>query len=357
MKKICIERKSNFELLRIIAMALIILHHYSLHGGLLTIQSFSVNKYIGSLCFLSGKIGVNLFVLISGYFLINSKFKMKKVLKLIFQVFSYTIPLCLIYVFIKNDISKQIIKYTFFPITYGTYWFITTYIGLYILSPFINKFIKSVSQKNLQVLFIILFILFCVIPTITSITKFMGNLQWFIFLYMLGAYIQLYGINKIKKSTLKWWVIGLYIVYAIVVCGITYISQTDSKQFSRIYQVIEMNYLIPFFISIFMFLLFENLDVSNNKFINLLGKTSFGVYLFHDSYFREAFWKKIFEVESFYNAEPYILILHIIGSVIAIYLIGTLIELIRVKIIEEPIFKIKKFDKWFDKIDKVMEVE
>ena len=91
-------------------------------------------------------------------------------------------------------------------------------------------------------------------------------------------------------------------------------------------------------------------------FINILGKSSIGVYLFHDSIFRIEFWKEIFKVESFYNAEPYILILHIIGSVIAIYLIGTLIELIRVKIIEEPIFKIKKFDKWFEKIDKVMEI-
>ena len=345
------QRKSNFEMLRILAMIFIILSHYTLHGGLLKIDSYTPNKYIGSLCYLSGKIGVNLFVLITGYFLINSKFKVKKVLKLILQVFSYTIPLFLVYVLVKNEITKQIIKYTFLPITYGAYWFITIYIGLYILSPFINKFIKSISQKNLQVLFIILFILFTIIPTITSTTNFMGNLQWFIFMYMIGAYIQLYGINKIKKSTLKWWVIGLYAVHAIIVCGITYISQNNAKQFSRIYQVIEMNYLIPFLISVFMFLFFENLNVPNNKFINLLGKTSFGVYLFHDSYFREAFWKKIFKVESFYNAEPYILILHIIGSVIVIYLVGTSIELIRVKVIEEPIFKIKKFDKWFEKID------
>lgn len=357
MKKIYIERKSNFELLRIIAMMLIILHHYSLHGGLLTITSYSINKYIGTISFVSGKIGVNLFVLISGYFLINSKFKIKKLFKLILQVFCYTIPLFLLYVFVKNDVTKQIIKYTVLPITYGTYWFITTYIGLYVLSPFINKFIKSISQKNLTVLFLILLVLFSVIPTITSTTKFMGNLQWFIFMYMIGAYIQLYGFNKIKKAKLKWYVVGLYILLVLMACGITYISQNDQNQFSRIYQIIEMNYIVPFLISIFMFLLFENLNIPNNKFINLLGKTSFGVYLFHDSYFREVFWKKIFKVESFYNAEPYLLILHIIGSVIVIYLVGTIIELIRVKVIEEPIFKIKKFDKWFEKIDKVMGIE
>ena len=40
------QRKSNFELLRIFAMVLIILHHYALHGGLIYINRFVVNKYM-----------------------------------------------------------------------------------------------------------------------------------------------------------------------------------------------------------------------------------------------------------------------------------------------------------------------
>lgn len=46
------QRKSNFELLRIFAMVLIILHHYALHGGLIDVNSFGVNKYM-CLCFKS----------------------------------------------------------------------------------------------------------------------------------------------------------------------------------------------------------------------------------------------------------------------------------------------------------------
>ena len=44
------ERKSNFELSRIFAMVLIILHHYALLGGLIDINTFVVNKYIGTIC-------------------------------------------------------------------------------------------------------------------------------------------------------------------------------------------------------------------------------------------------------------------------------------------------------------------
>lgn len=50
-------------------------------------------KYIGRICLIGGKLAVNLFVLISGYFLIESEFKFKKVLKLIIQVYCYSIAL------------------------------------------------------------------------------------------------------------------------------------------------------------------------------------------------------------------------------------------------------------------------
>lgn len=55
MEKLMKQRKSNFELLRIFAMVLIILHHYAIHGGLSSIAGFGVNKYIGIICLIGGK--------------------------------------------------------------------------------------------------------------------------------------------------------------------------------------------------------------------------------------------------------------------------------------------------------------
>ena len=80
------QRLSNFELLRIIAMILIILHHYAYHGNLISIPNDNFNKYVAVFIIVGGKVGVNVFVLITGYFLINSKFKIKKVIQLILQV-------------------------------------------------------------------------------------------------------------------------------------------------------------------------------------------------------------------------------------------------------------------------------
>ena len=84
MKKI-IEKKtrlSNFELLRIISMLLIVAHHFSVHSHLIS-DTPIINVYLQRALATGGKVAVNLFVLISGYFMINSTFKFKKLLKLI----------------------------------------------------------------------------------------------------------------------------------------------------------------------------------------------------------------------------------------------------------------------------------
>ena len=80
------ERNSNLELLRIISMLLIIMHHYSIHGFSPNILYYSSNKYILDFLSLEGKLGVNCFILISGYFMINQKFTIKKLLSILGEV-------------------------------------------------------------------------------------------------------------------------------------------------------------------------------------------------------------------------------------------------------------------------------
>ena len=74
-------RKSNIELLRIIAIIMIIAHHYCLYGGWSKVSGLSINNAILDFLVIGGKIGVAIFVLISGYFGINSEFKIKKLIK------------------------------------------------------------------------------------------------------------------------------------------------------------------------------------------------------------------------------------------------------------------------------------
>ncbi|MBQ7410432.1 MAG: acyltransferase family protein [Clostridia bacterium] len=333
------QRKSNFELLRIFAMVLIILHHYALHGGLIYINRFVVNKYIGTVCLIGGKLAVNLFVLISGYFLIESKLKVKKVLKLIVQVYCYSVPIFIIYVLFNGMPSSDIIKLTVFPFTSKSYWFILPYICVYVLSPFINVFVKGISKKQLLILIGILIFMMSGIGFVFSDTGLMSNLSWFVLLYMLGAYIRLYDFERVSSKSIKIFSVIGYVAFMIIACGITFMSQYNSSIFRILNKISSMNSIIVLIESVLIFGAFKNLEIKNNKVINVLGKSSIGVYLLHDSIFRVDFWKKICLVERFYFASPLILVAHIAVCVGGIYLIGLLIDSVRRRFFEELLFK------------------
>ena len=87
-------RQSNLELSRILAMYLIVMHHFSVHGGV-SIWSgsapLSFNFYLDQLLSTGGKIGVNLFVLITGYFLAKKFSKFSSLVYLWIKTFSYVI--------------------------------------------------------------------------------------------------------------------------------------------------------------------------------------------------------------------------------------------------------------------------
>ena len=329
------QRKSNFELLRIFAMVLIILHHYALHGGLASIAGFGVNKYIGTICLIGGKLAVNLFVLISGYFLIESEFKFKKVLKLILQVYCYSVAFFIVYVILKGIPTGEIIKLTVFPFTSKAYWFMLPYICVYVLSPFINKLIKSISQKQLISLIGILIFMFSGIGFFITDSGLMNNLSWFILIYLIGAYIRLYDFNYFSKKTIKCFSVIGYVLFIIITCGITYMSQYNANIFKFVNKISSMNSIIVLVEAVLIFIVFKNLEIKNNKFINILGKSSVGVYLLHDSIFRSEFWRKICFVENFYFASPWLLVFHIIVCTLGIYLVGVIIELIRSKNIDK----------------------
>lgn len=133
LNKSIIERNLNFELLRIIAMFMVVMLHVNGFGGLLNGYNptlhpipFLISNFIEFLCI----IAPNLYVLISGYFLSNKKysFKIEKFFQLILVTcfWSWMIGLvsCL---FLKANIGDFLFS-GIFPVLSRRYWFVTDYI-------------------------------------------------------------------------------------------------------------------------------------------------------------------------------------------------------------------------------------
>jgi len=185
-------RNSSFEVLRLLAVMLIIAMHilgYVDHALL-----SPANKAVLAGVNIIGNTGVSCFVLISGYF--GVKFKFHKFIYLIVISSLYTL-----FVTCLNDgyDLKEAVK-ALLVIPRYKLWFIVCYLFLMLLSPYLNQFAEMLEKKEFTRLLALLTVLLCVVPTVffeaanSDVILHQGgkNLTYFLFLYLIGRYIRKY---------------------------------------------------------------------------------------------------------------------------------------------------------------------
>lgn len=340
-------RNSAIELLRIISMIMIVFHHFAGHGGFNFTADITFN-YVWYLFMLSGgKIGVNIFVLISGYFLIDSKqgFSLKKVLKFWLQLLFYSLVIYFAFC-IKGDMLFSIKKLIMMclPILFNSWWFATHYFILFLLHPVLNLFLNKVSKHFFQAFLIITSIFFSLIPTITTFGSRLGMFAWFFILYCWASYIKLFGLKpKLKCKHYFFLCLILYVLNIVGYLGIETLSSKISLINRYKYRINRIYFASDSFLmlltSILLFMSFATLKLKTNKFINLVASATFGVYLIHDSNFvRPYLWGNIFKNATYQNSAyllPYSIIV-----VCLVFVICSVIELIRKFLIEKYYMKV-----------------
>lgn len=338
------KRDSNIELLRIVTMIMIILHHLSLFTNLRYDRPI-----LYSIIVPLGKLGVTIFILISGYFAINKKFSIKKLLLLYLQVWFFSVFLVCISLLILKGFKFNI--NCIFPVSKGQYWFVNAYIMMYILSPFINKVMTTLSKEVIKKLIITL-IMICAVAAFTKVREVIANVFEFVTIYMIGAYIKLYGIEKLKnKKNIDLW---FYIMTCWLILFFVQVAREKLGIF-EMYNGTEGS-IFNIITGVIIFYAFKNMNIKTNKFINYLGKCSFAVYLFHEQIIiRYLLWRGMFANVGKGRG----ILLKIIGIVIIIWVTTIIIEEIR-KLIEKIILNKKvdnKLKKYYDKIDKFFLLE
>lgn len=172
--------------------------------------------------------GTDIFVLISGYFLVKSKINVKKVIVVWLQILFYSVSLNLLMV--AFGISKfsyvGLIK-ACFPIAFNQYWFMRVYFYLILCVPFLNKLISSLQKKEYEQLIflgIVLMVIPASIPGIALFNSDSGNgILWFIMLYLTGAYLQKYP----PKFSAKFYMLmafGFFMIAFLSRIGISWLS-------------------------------------------------------------------------------------------------------------------------------------
>ena len=349
-------RTSNFELLRIISMLMIVSFHFFWHGNF-TYDTLTMNKLIRDVFFMLGELGVNCFVLISSYFMVQSKFKWHRIIRIELQLLFYsTMIVFLAKLLIPNNVSLKECIIAFFPFINETYWFATCYILLLLISPYLNILIYNLSKKQHIQLIIICFVLWSAIPTLigfirnnTEVDIMYTRFLWFVVLYIFSSFIKLHGF----QSKIKTWI--LFIVSLIIQIGVTFLLEIVgeySETFKiRAFFLWTPNNVFMLITSLMLFLTFRNMNIGVKPFINVLAYSTFGVYLLSDHpIMRKVLWENIF-TNNVYQDSPWLLF-YVIFVTLIVFCVGIVIDKIRKKIEKPTIYIIDTY--LISKIKKVV---
>ncbi len=294
-------------------MLFIVMYHFFIHGVMhqhtnpdqgffITIDSSlteKINFFLSQMLMVIVSTGVNLFVMISGYLLIQKKeLRAKSLIRLWFKVMLYALLIAVIFYSIGGCGKKNILE-SFFPLTTNQYWFMSPYFGLMLLAPYIARLICNLTQKQYLLLLVSLFVINFYLPFGITLSG-GGSLLWFIFLFCAAGYLRMYPIMIKRQNT--------YIILSVLVVTAIFVLYPILKAFTNDFAIdgADVFYLkepkyngLCFFVSAFFFNGFLNIKCNlsrGERFISTVSISTIGVYLLHDHrLIRNLIWEKIYD--------------------------------------------------------------
>lgn len=358
------KRESNIELLRIIAMLIIVMHHLVLHGQLLSQGvNFNNDLIIGGLLEPGGKIGFDIFIFISVYFSMGrTKFNSVKFLNLCIQVVFFNFIMILPAHFLGVKISLREVVGCVFPIFGNSHGFATAYLLFMILIPYLNISIKKLNKKNIQFGVLILFSMQVWSRILEKIINFertvdvTNELIVFILIYLIAYYLKNYMELNLNRKVYICVFVCAWAINSII--NILAVKTGNNLFISMLTLLNDEVSPINIIAAISAFYFFKGIRLKHNKIINIVAGRTFGILLFHDhNYIRNVIWSKVFKITMFYNAPLIMLVFYIIVVVILIFIIGIILDWIRENIVQKFMSKTLIYDRIINKLNLYIIIE
>lgn len=259
-------RLSNFELLRLLCMLMVLnLHSFSgYHHGEGLLQALDFLRESTSIC------AVDTFILISGYF--GIKWRKKGLFNLLFQVMFYSFAVygvCVAIGILQFDKGEFL---SCFKAFYDSWGFITWYIILYFVSPWLNAFAEKKDSKQLMTFIVIFWVAEVFIMRSTNALN-------FCLVYLIGRWISKKGTVHISENAGKGYIIATFIIF---ICSyLTFrLLHFDAAQMGDF--ILGYSYASPFVIfqAVCLFLMFSRFQIQS-KAINWCAASCLSIFLIH----------------------------------------------------------------------------
>lgn len=335
------KRQANFELLRIVAMLMIIILHYLNKGGLILpyTQDNSTVNYAGHLIEAFCIVAVNCYVLLGGYFMVESVWKPGRVVSLAAQILFYSllIPVVLICAGVVSPGELSVYDWLNYvlPVETEHYWFASAYLILYLFAPLLAAGVKAVDQRTLRIIIGVLALYFCiwksVVPATLATDRYGYDFGWFLFLFLIAAYIRLYGLPGLEKKRNA---AVLYVSMCLGIFLLTAVTGSLAEAFPPLAYYMDMpdtyNHILCLLASVGLFMLFKTMKPREGRsaeLIRRLAPYTFGVYLLHEHILIRYQWMQWLRVDTVRGSWAFIP--HMIGCVAVVYAAGTMIDWLR----------------------------
>lgn len=282
------KRLANIEILRITAMFFIVFTHVKhlfFQPELVTATERFVN-----ICTNVGIFSVDLFVLISGYFLINNtKMGFGHFFKILAETVFYSVVITLLFmIFGEGDLKPSFIELvkSFDPLgpTHFNYWFVSRYLCMMLFAPFLARFAQSLTKRQYKGLILVMMFVggtFCAVFPLGFYLCSGWMVWWFCIVFLVGGYIRLhYQLDLTKRN--KW--LGIFIVVSAI-----WLTLSQFRWFDGGY-----NSVLTLLSAVSLFCFFRTLQFGEStSTINFFASHVFAAYLIQEQYYFKAFIQHI----------------------------------------------------------------
>lgn len=359
------ERMVNLDLLRSVAMMLVVVLHYLGKGNLLgelTNPEMLLTEGVAWFLEALAIVAVNVYMLLSGYFVSTSSFKVSRLLRLWLQLEFYSVVVGSVAILAgwvpAEEVNTYFLLGLLFPVSMGHYWFMTAYIYLYLLFALFGPVLKKLDKKQMQLILAFLFTVFCLIKSFVPVRFEMDELGydclWYLCMFLLGAYIRRYGLpvltGKLRSAV-------LYILACCVIFAGTMLMRTVYLRTGSLSYIIDFlydyNHIANVLAAVGLFGLFLHMRLPDGlgRLAGRIAPYTLGVYLLHENQAVRYLWQNLLGADRI-NTVPGLL-LGVLIAVVIVFIAGILADVLRSKVMgltHKVLSHVKLYHKLTEKI-------
>lgn len=357
------KRNYGLDILKILCVFLIVAHHYSVHGGFneFEVYSFNLKDVYIQLLSMFGKISCSIFVLITGYYTVlqsSTRKIYKKMINIIIKLFIYSISIYIVLLLTGYaDFSIKNLMIMGFPLFFG-HWYIICYTVGILVAPLLNKILCRLSKSEFFSLISLLLLIWSIIPTFINFLWIFSTFDFFIIMYVIGAFIKLYfPFERAEKYRKKIFTIFfsslLMLIISVLVIDMLALKLNSNFLINIATYFREYNSIISVILSISSFLFFGTLKLKNYHNLYSLSNNSLGIYIIHDCYLLNTIiWTKIYPNVRYFNNNIF---LHSIIKITAVFILCAFIDNVYNLLVNNNVNRF--IDKIFNYYDKHLNIK